>query len=402
MRRWLIFFGTLIIFLLSSFPFFSFTPLSKASEPQLQIIEGSIKETFSQSLHKKKIPLQWIDLIVLKLEPFVNFKNIQGGSYQFIADEKGEMVKFIYEAGPTEIYEIEKDPEGEFVVKRREVPLETYLVKVEGEIRSSLARAIKAAGEWSSLATDIAEVLAWEIDFSKDVRRGDRFKVVVEKIYKGDQFIKYGTIHAVEYQSGKKTIMGVRFKNRYYDEKGHSLAKAFLKTPLRFSYISSGFNRKRRHPIMGGIEPHLGVDYAAAIGTPVWAVADGIVVFCGWVEGFGKQVILRHPNGYMSYYSHLSRYGPGIKERKRVEQKQIIGYVGSTGFSTGLHLDYRLSKNGHFINPLTKIFPIGKPVGQKEMEAFRERRDEVMAWLNEELPFRRRLEEGRGTTIKRN
>jgi len=366
-----------------------------SSESQHQVIDGSIKggETFSQSLAKKKISMKWVNLIVSKLRPFVDFRRIKGGGvYQWIADENGDLVKFIYEVSSTEIYEIEKDPKGEYVAKKREVPLEACLVKVEGEIYSSLAKAMKNVGEHWSLATAFAEILAWEIDFAQDGREGDRFKAVVEKIYKGDEFIKYGVIHALEYYSGKKVIRGIRFKNKYYDEKGYSLEKAFLKTPLRFNYISSGFNRNRRHPIMGGVHPHLGIDYAAPIGTPVWAVADGIVNLAGWVEGFGKQVVLRHPNGYKSYYSHLSKYGPGIKMGKRVEQKQIIGYVGGTGFSTGPHLDYRLSKNGQFINPQKEIFPIGKPVVQKEMNAFCKKRGEVMVWLREEPPFRRRLE----------
>jgi len=334
-----------------------------------------------------------INLIVSKLKPYVDFRRIGGGeAYQLITDEEGELVKFIYEVSPIEVYEIEKDQEGEYVAKRKEVPLEIYLVKVGGEIRSSLARTIKETGEKSLLANLSAEILAWEIDFDRDVREGDQFEVVVEKIYKGDEFIKYGTIYALEYQRGKRIITGIRFKNRYYDEKGYALDKAFLKMPLRFSYISSGFNRSRKHPIMGGVHPHLGVDYAAPIGTPVWAVADGIVDSAGWVEGFGKQVVLRHPNGYKSYYTHLSRYGPRIKEGKRVEQKQVIGYVGITRFSTGPHLDCLLSKNGQFINSQKETFPTGKPIGQKDMEAFRERKDEVLAWLQEDVSFKKRVD----------
>jgi murein DD-endopeptidase MepM/ murein hydrolase activator NlpD len=384
--------GMILIF--SAF-YLLFIPNAFSLESQLQSVEGTIKggETFSQSLTKKKISMKWVNLIVSKLRPYVDFRRIKGGeSYQLIVDETGELIKFVYEISATEVYEIEKDPEGEYIAKKKEVPLDIYLIKAEGEIYSSLGRAMKEVGEHWSLATAFAEVLAWEMDFSQDVKRGDRFKVVVEKIYKGDEFIRYGTIYALEYQSGKKIIRAIRFKNRYYDEKGHSLDKAFLKMPLRYNYISSGFNRNRRHPIMGGVHPHLGIDYAAPIGTPVWSVADGVVDSAGWVEGYGKQVVIRHPNGYMSYYSHLSKYGPEIKVGKRVEQKQIIGYVGSTGFSTGPHLDYRLSRNGQFINPLKEVFPVGRPVGKNNKEAFLKRRDEVSAWLNEEPPFRRRHE----------
>jgi murein DD-endopeptidase MepM/ murein hydrolase activator NlpD len=382
-----------IIFILL---FFSFLSLSTAysSEQNPQVIKGRMKEgdSFSHSLLRKRIPLQWVRLIVSKLAPFIDFRRMKGGDFQLITDEKGELVKFTFETGPTEIYEIEKDPSGEYVAKRKEVPLEMYLVKVEGEILYSLSRAIHRVGEENGLVQAIEEVFAWQIDFTRDVRRGDRFKVLVEKLYKGNQFIDYGNIHAIEYQSEKIVIKGIRFKNNYYDGKGNSLGKAFLKKPLRFHYISSGFNRNRKHPIMGGIEPHLGIDYAAPIGTPVWAVANGTVIFCGWVEGFGKHVAIKHPNGYVSYYSHLSRYGPKVKEGKRVEQKQVIGYVGSTGLSTGPHLDFRLSKNSKFINTLKEVFPAGQPISKRDMEAFARKRDEVMAWLNEDPPFRRKLE----------
>ena len=365
-------------------------------EPQLHTVEGDVKErgTLFKSLSEKNIPLRWIDLIISKLKPLVNFKKIKGGTYQFITDVKGELVKFIYEASPTEIYEIEKDSQG-YIAQRKRVPLETRLVKVVGEIRSSLFEAMDAAGEQDPLTIAFAEILAWEIDFYKDVREGDQFKVVVEKIYKGDQFIQYGTIHAVEYQRGEKIIRGIRYKGGYYNEKGISLKKAFLKSPLRFNRISSTFSRARKHPILGGVRPHYGVDYAAPPGTPIWAVADGVVTSCGWNSGFGNQVILRHMNGYMTCYGHLSRFGPGIRKGVRVRQQQVIGYVGSTGLSTGPHLDYRLVKDNQFRNPLKETFPIGLPIEKGEMETFRQRRDGMLVWLDGESSYSKRIEEGK-------
>jgi murein DD-endopeptidase MepM/ murein hydrolase activator NlpD len=214
---------------------------------------------------------------------------------------------------------------------------------------------------------------------------------VIEKLYKGNQFIRYGTIHAVEYQSGSGRVRGIEYQGHYYHEDGTSLRKAFLKTPLRFNRISSRFSRARQHPILGGILPHYGVDYAAPPGTPVWAVADGVVISCDWSGGFGKQVVLRHMNGYTTYYGHLSRYSPGIRSGARVKQKQIIGYVGSTGLSTGPHLDYRLAKDGRFRNPLKESFPSGLPIRKGEREAFEKRRDGVMAWLEGEAPFQQTL-----------
>jgi len=364
-------------------------------EPQLHTIEGDLKErsTFFQSLSEKNIPLRWIDLIISKLKPYVNFKKIKGGTYRLITNVEGELVKFIYEASPTEIYEIEKDSEG-YIAQRKKIVLETRLAKVVGEIHSSLFEAMDAVGEQDPLTIAFAEILAWEIDFYKDVREGDRFKVVVEKIYKGDQFIRYGAIHALEYQRGEKIIRGIRYKEGYYNEKGISLRKAFLKVPLRFNRISSKFSQARKHPILGGLRPHLGVDYAAPPGTPIWAVADGTVTSCGWNGGFGNQVIIRHMNGYITYYGHLSGFGPGIRSGIRVRQKQIIGYVGSTGLSTGPHLDYRLAKDSQFRNPLRETFPTGLPIGKGEMETFQQRRDEMLVWLGGELLYSKKIEEG--------
>ena len=354
----------------------------QVQEPPYQIIEGSIRvgSTFFQSLAEKNVAPRWIDLIVSKLRPYVDFRKIKGGTYRLIMDDKGELAKFTYEANPTEVYEIGKDSQG-YVMQRKEVLLDTYRIKVEGEIHSSLFEAMDANGGDDWLAISFAEILAWEVDFYMDIKEGDRFNVIVDKLYKGDRFIRYGTIHAVEYQGGDRIVRGIEYQGRYYHEDGTSLRRAFLRAPLRFNRISSRFSGARRHPILGGVFPHYGVDYAAPPGTPVWAVADGVVMACGWNGGYGKQVILRHINGYRTCYGHLSRYGKGIKKGVHVQQKQIIGYVGSTGLSTGPHLDYRLTKNGRFRNPLREGFPSGIPIRKVEMETFQKRRDEVVAWL---------------------
>jgi murein DD-endopeptidase MepM/ murein hydrolase activator NlpD len=361
-------------------------------QPEGIAIEGRLEanRNFSQALADKKISQSWIQLIISQLRPYLNFRKMRGGSFRFIADEEGNLLKFTYEAGPTEIYEIVKGPQG-YTASRLDVPLENRLVKVVGEIRSSLFESMESAGEHDALTFDFAEILAWEVDFYKDVREGDRFKMIVEKFYKEGEFIRYGLIHAIEYQGEEKSVKGIRYGEGYYDESGISLKKAFLKAPLRFNRISSRFSRSRRHPILGGMRPHLGTDYAAPVGTPVWAVGDGTVVSCGWNEGYGKQVVLRHMNGYRTYYSHLSRYGPGIRAGKAVKQKQIIGYVGSSGLSTGPHLDYRLSKNGQFKNPLKETFPTGDPLETSELESYHRQKTEVLAWLQGDVPWEQKL-----------
>jgi murein DD-endopeptidase MepM/ murein hydrolase activator NlpD len=353
--------------------------LQTTEDSEFQTIEGKVEEkgTLFKSLSEKKVPIQWIDLVVSKLKPLINFKKSKGGTYRLVSNGKGELVKFTYETGPTEVYEINKGADG-YTAQKIDVPVNAVLVKVVGEIRSSLFEAMDAAGEQDLLAVEFADVLAWEVDFYKDVKGGDRFKILVEKIYKGKEFIRYGLIHAVEYQGAEKAIKGIRYQDDFYDEKGNSLKKAFLKAPLRFNRISSRFSLARRHPILGGLRPHLGTDYAAPMGTPVWAVGDGVVGSCGWNGGYGNQVVLRHMNGYMTYYGHLSRIGPGIRAGVRVKQKQIVGYVGSTGLSTGPHLDYRLAKDGKFRNPLRESSPAGAPIAQKEWETFQEVRDDMV------------------------
>ena len=361
-------------------------------EPEGVTLEGKMEanQNFAQALTKMKIGGPWVQLIIAQLRPHVNFRKMRGGTFRFIGDKDGNLLKFTYEAGPTEIYEVVKGPQG-YTATRIEVPLETRLVKVVGEIRSSLFEAMDSAGEQDALTLDLAEILAWEVDFYKDVREGDRFKVVVDKLYKGDEFIRYGLIHAVEYLGEEKNVKGIWYREGYYDEKGISLKKAFLKAPLRFNRISSRFSQSRRHPILGGMRPHLGTDYAAPVGTPVWSVGDGTVVSCGWNGGYGRQVVLRHMNGYRTYYSHLSHFGPGIRAGRAVKQKQIIGYVGSSGLSTGPHLDYRLEKNGQFRNPLKETFPAGVPLGKSELEEYHKQKEEGLAWLQGDVPWQQTL-----------
>ena len=360
-----------------------------SGDPGHQKIEGEVREgsSFFKSLREKNVPVRWIELIISKLKPYVNFKKIRGGADQLILDVNGEMVRFVYEEGPTDVYQIEKGPDG-YVAEEKEIPLRVSTVTVGGEIRSSLFEAMDALGEGDLLVLSFAEILASEVDFYKDVKEGDRFTLVVEKLYKGDEFIRYGTIHAVQYQRGEKTIRGIRYKDGYYDDKGNSLRKAFLKVPLRFSRISSKFSRARNHPILGGVRPHYGVDYAAPPGTPVWAVSDGTVVSSGWGGGFGNQVVLRHRNGYVSCYGHLSGFGPGIRRGGQVKQQQVIGYVGSTGLSTGPHLDYRLVKDGKFRNPLKETFPAGVPLRREEMDEFLGRKEEVLSRLKGDSPLK--------------
>jgi len=255
---------------------------------------------------------------------------------------------------------------------------------VSGTITSSLFGAVNDAGEEDQLAMDLAEIFAWDVDFNTELQRGDSFRVAVEKLSLDGKFSRYGRILAAEFVRGERVIQAIRFEGArsagYYNPDGTPLRKAFLRSPLKFTRISSGFSRARLHPILHVVRPHLGVDFAAPSGTAVHAAGDGVVRQAGRSGGYGNVVRLRHPNGYETLYGHLSRIH--VKVGRRVEQGTIIGAVGSTGLSTAPHLDYRMVKDRVYVNPLKIVSPRATPVEPDERVAFAAIRDRHLALLS--------------------
>ena len=269
---------------------------------------------------------------------------------------------------------------------------ERALIAMRGEIdrqRSSLVAAINDGGEQVQLAIAMADVFSGEIDFNNDLRIGDSFRVLFEKFLREDEYAGYGNVIAAEFQNDGRRIRAFRYtapggQPGYYDEQGRSLKRLFLRSPLRFEpCVTSRFSRRRMHPILGEYRAHFGVDYGAPTGAPVVSVANGVVVSAGWSGGSGRMVRLRHPSGYETYYLHLSSFANGIQRGVRVAQGQLIGRVGSTGLATGPHLDYRLKKDGVFVNPLVehRKLPPGEPIPPAYLPAFRVERDRVLAHL---------------------
>jgi murein DD-endopeptidase MepM/ murein hydrolase activator NlpD len=277
-------------------------------------------------------------------------------------------------------------------VRRGETRPDVRVEAVGGELKRSLFEAVEALGESPQLVLDLVEIFSSDFDFTADSRSGDRFRLLVEKRYAGDQFVDYGQILAAQYLSDGRVLTGVGFEPAggrvaFYDLEGRSLKKTFLKSPLEFTRITSGFTYARPHPILGGVRPHLAVDYGAPVGTPVRAVADGTVVLAGWNDGNGIQVHLRHHAGYETMYNHLSRLGPGVRKGRRVTQRDVIGYVGSTGLSTGPHLDYRVKKNGRFVNPLSEKFVPGQPLDGAEHRRYLKEARALVRRLEDSSPF---------------
>lgn len=248
---------------------------------------------------------------------------------------------------------------------------------VSGRIEESLAEAVERAGAPSSLTYRLADVLRYDLDFNRDLQRGDHFEVLYEEIQTAGRGRSLGNVLAVSYDNQGKLHEAYRFGDAdgYYDAEGKPLEKMFLRSPLPFTRITSRFSKRRFHPVLKVHRPHYGVDYGAPTGTPVKVTAGGTVTFVGWERGGGKVVKVRHTGGYVTAYLHLSGYAKGLRVGSRVSQGQLIAYVGSTGLSTAPHLDYRVQKNGQWIDPLSLNTVKAEAMTVAEIGRFRGWRD---------------------------
>jgi murein DD-endopeptidase MepM/ murein hydrolase activator NlpD len=380
-----------LLLLPTHLPVWMDTPLRPldAMEPPPEVFGGVIRRnvTLAQALSEKLSPSA-IHHLVEAARPAYDLARVAvGRSFRLTLAPDGVLAAFSYEIDELRTLKVERDGED----LSAEVLSRSYEVRTAttgGTISSSLFNAVGDAGEQDQLALDLAEIFAWDVDFNTEIQAGDSFQVAVEKMYLDDRFCRYGRILAAEFVRGARTIRAVRFDGDhatgYYAPDGTPLRKAFLRSPLKFSRISSGFSRARFHPILKTVRPHLGVDYAAPAGTPVHAAGDGVVTLAGWNGGYGKAVRIRHPNGYETLYGHLSRIS--VKRGQRVSQGGKVGAVGRTGLASGPHLDYRMIRNGVFVNPLKVVSPPAEPVPAAERAAFEKERDSRLALLKGEAP----------------
>lgn len=281
---------------------------------------------------------------------------------------------FLYDIDQNEQLLIRQQDDN-FEISRIPIEYETNNVVVKGAISSSLFNAVEAIGEQPELAVNLADIFAWDIDFILDIREGDTFQAVVEKRYRDGQPAGYGPILAAEFINQGQKYRAILFKDGskspdYYDPEGKNLRKAFLKAPLPFTRISSGFTMKRFHPIAKTWRAHPAIDYVAPRGTPIKTVGDGTVVRKGYNSGNGNFAEIRHTNGYSTIYLHMSKFAKGMGKGKRVTQGQVIGYVGSTGLATGPHLCFRMRKDGSPVNPNKVKTPSAPAVSRENMEDF--------------------------------
>jgi len=282
-----------------------------------------------------------------------------GRSYRLLVEPDGDLLTFEYSVDDESVLKVVRN-DGGFIARVEALPLETRTDTISATVVSSLWGALEGfpKGDW--LVMELASIFEAQVDFYKDLRSGDAIRLIVDAKYHDGQFVKYGPVVAAEFVNKGKPMQAYRFREEYYDENGMSARRSLLPSPLQFTRISSGFSYNRLHPIYNTVRPHLGVDYAASTGTPVWAVSTGTVIFAGTNGGFGRMVTLRHPNGMTTSYAHLSSIAVSVGER--VVQKDTIGRVGMTGTATGPHLDYRMTVNGRVIDPRTVRADPPKPI----------------------------------------
>lgn len=290
-------------------------------------------------------------------------------------DDAGRLTELLHDINHFRTLHIRRN-DGNFEAEVFEAEPERRTYQASAVIDSSFYLAAKEAGLTDRLTMNLAKIYSWDIDFALDIRKGDTFSVVYEKIYRNGKYVRDGDILAVEFVNRNRSKRAIRYTDssghtEYYDPEGRPMKKAFLRMPLDYGRVSSHFNLRRRHPVLNRIRAHRGTDYAASTGTPIKASGDGRIIYRGWKGGYGNAIIIKHGGGITTLYGHMSRFRSGLSNGSRVKQGQIIGYVGASGLATGPHLHYEFRVNGIHKNPMTVKLPDAAPLPQKYLTDFK-------------------------------
>jgi murein DD-endopeptidase MepM/ murein hydrolase activator NlpD len=351
---------------------------------ELRIRRG---ESFYVALRRAGLDHETIMQLVAACKPHTNLKRVQRGDRFLLSRPEGEFRALRFDLD-RERYVVLERVDDEIRARVANYPIEQSTRAVRGVIETSLFDALKAEQADPVLADQMAEILGWKIDFFRDLRRGDEFVAVYREYTHDDDSVRDPVVLAVQFHNRGEVYEAYRFTNdlglpAYYNPDGTSLERQFLRAPLKYSRISSGFSYRRLHPVLHRYQPHWGVDFVAPKGTPVMATADGTVIRRGYDKASGNAVGIRHGNGYESYYLHLSRYPRSLSVGDKVKQGEVIGFVGSTGWATAAHLDYRIKKNGTWVNPRKLSLPPADPVSEDRRPEFTQRVAQLHAMLAE-------------------
>lgn len=345
--------------------------------PRIEILQGSFKPnaTLVATLIDFDVPSELAHNLATLIQPVFDVRNFRSGAdFKLEKDTNGTLRAFEYKISEDKILEVQKANDS-YEARVSTLDLESRDAVVSGEITSENNNLYAALAEQDdaaiALAEKLASIFAWDVDFNSDLQVNDHIRVVVPAYYHEGQFIKWGDIKAAELVNSGKSYRAFRFEGSYYDAKGNALKRSLLASPLPFNpRVTSGFSRRRLHPILGTTRAHLAVDYGAPTGTAVQAVAKGTVTFAGWNAGYGNLVQIRHSGGLTTGYAHLSRITPGIRSGRAVDQGDLIGRVGQTGLATGPHLHFMMTRNGQPINPLQMKSEPPIPIDAKMLPEF--------------------------------
>jgi len=349
--------------------------------------DGSVRTThlfgsargFAPALTAAGISSDDVDGLVAALDGVLDFRRCRPNHELIVErDADGTLTRFEYRASITQVYEATRDEAGILRGREVEVPVHIERIARGGTVTSSLGSALDAAGLGRTLVGVFVDAFEGRMNFESDTRSGDAFRVVLDSESVDGTFLRWGTVHAIEYQSSRRGVLRAFWfvpressEGEFFDHTGRAMHGGWLRTPLRFDHISSPYNPRRMHPVLHRIMPHNGIDFAAGTGTPVWAAADGEVTFAGERGANGNLIAIRHEGGWETFYAHLSRFASGLHVGDTVEQRDLIGYVGSTGRSTGPHLHFGLKRGGRFVDPGSQLNGPGRPLPAAVMPRFR-------------------------------
>ncbi len=369
------------------------TPQAPQAPPVPEIRKEIIKGTIAQGDTATGLLSEFFSAAELlemsqQCKPVFPLSRLSAGQPYRLCLSDDAFERFEYDIDRDEQLIISREAEN-FSIKKIPIPYTTEVARVRGTIDSSLFEAVTSTGESDVLAMNLADIFAWDVDFILDIRQGDSFQALVEKRYREGQPAGYGRILAAEFTNRGTTFQAFLYQDGdhhadYYDADGQSLRKTFLKAPLSFSRISSGFTTRRFHPITKTWKAHPAIDYAAPTGTPIKSVGDGVIIRKGYTKGNGNYVKIRHNSSYETIYLHMKGFAKNIGQGKRVAQGQTIGYVGSTGLATGPHLCFRMYKNGSPVNPQRVKAPAAQPVTKANLADFTVHAEALMTQLTDQ------------------
>lgn len=356
-------------------------------DSQLQKISVKKGDSMAMIFNRLSLSPQSLHEIMTLGKETAVLKSIMPGQIIEFEIKKDRLHSIKYDYALTKTLVIKRE-DHTFKAETIETEIEKRLRYASASINSSLFLAGQSAGITDKVIMNLVSIYGWDIDFALDIRNGDKFAILYEEHFKNDKKIANGPILAAEFINQGHRFRAVRYKHKngdvnYYSDTGHNMRKAFIRTPVNFSRISSRFNLKRKHPVLNKIRAHRGVDYAARTGTPIKASGDGIVSFKGTKGGYGRTIILKHGGTYTTLYAHMSKYAKGIRNGVRVKQGQTIGYVGKSGLATGPHLHYEFRINGVHRNPLKVKLPKALKIPDAVMADFKQQTQPILAQLDQ-------------------